>query len=187
MPFTFKSAEIPEVKIIEGQRFEDDRGYFCESFREEDFVGHGIPPLVQENHSFSQPYTIRGMHYQLNPKAQGKLVYCVKGFITDYAVDIRQGSPTYGKHVRVVLSGDSKTTRMVYVPPGFAHGFQVGSTTAHVIYKVTDYYSPEHEASIRWNDPEVGISWSPHTPVLAPKDANAPLLGEAKNNFVYGE
>lgn len=187
MSFTCKSTEIPEVKIIEGRRFEDKRGYFCESFRVEDFESIGLPAFVQENHSFSHPYTIRGMHYQLNPKAQGKLVYCVSGIITDFAVDIRKGSPTYGEHVRVVLSGDSVATRMVYVPPGFAHGFQVGSTTAHVIYKVTDYYSPEHEASIRWNDPAIGIKWSEQTPLIAPKDAEAPLFGEAENNFVYGE
>jgi len=188
MSFTFSPAsELPEVVIIEGRRFKDERGFFSESFRADDFEAHGIPPFVQENHSRSSSPCIRGLHYQLNPKAQGKLVYCISGFIVDVAVDIRKGSPTYGKWVTIPL--DVNNMRAVYIPPGFAHGFFAhGLHDAHVVYKVTEYYSPEHDRCIRWNDPDINLVWGP-SPMFAlkisDKDANAPLLKDADNNFVY--
>lgn len=179
---------MPEVLFITGKRFADGRGYFCESFRQSEFDEQGLPPFVQENHSFSKPNTLRGLHYQINPKAQGKLVYCVSGEIWDYVVDIRRDSPTYGKYAKFFLSGEDMTQlSMVYVPPGFAHGFYVtGMYPAHVVYKVTDYYSPQHEGSVRWNDPTINIYWENVNPIITDKDMNAPLLEDAKNNFVYG-
>ncbi len=175
---------LSEVITIEGPRFEDERGFFSESFRSNDFEAHGIPPFVQENHSYSTPFCFRGLHYQLNPYAQGKLVYCVSGAIWDFVVDIRQGSPTYGKWAKIKL-WPNEGLRMVYVPPGFAHGFHsVGTENSHVIYKVTDYYSPDHERNIKWDDPKIGIVIT-GVEKIADKDANAPLLKDAENNFVY--
>ena len=184
-----QSEELPDVLWIVGKKFPDDRGYFCESFRQSEFEQQGLPPFVQENHSFSKPITFRGLHYQINPKAQGKLVHCVSGEIWDYVVDIRKGSPTYGKHVKFFLNGEDITHfNMVYVPPGFAHGFYVtGMYPAHVVYKVTEYYSPQHEGSVRWDDPFLDICKSDVEPmIISDKDMNAPLLKDATNNFVYG-
>jgi len=191
MSFTFiPTSELPEVVIIEGRRFKDGRGFFSESFRDNEFRMNGIPPFVQENHSRSAPPCLRGLHYQLNPKAQGKLVYCVAGHIVDVAVDIRKWSKTYGKWVKVEL--DENNGRMLYIPPGFAHGFLAyGLHIAHVVYKVTEYYSAEHDRCIRWNDPEIGIEWGPQhwydnkAFKISNKDAEAPLLKDADNNFVF--
>ena len=184
MTFIFTPIpELPEVIIIEGQRFNDERGFFSESFRVSEFEQYGIPPFVQENHSRSRPEVFRGLHYQLEPKAQGKLVYCVSGFIDDFVVDIRKGSVTYGNYVKIDLG--AKQNKMVYVPPGFAHGFfAYGGADAHVVYKVTEYYSAEHERSIRWDDPDIGIDILAARLNISDKDANAPLLKDAENNFV---
>jgi len=183
MSFDFNpTSGLPGVIVISGRRFSDERGFFSESFRVNEFEKHGIPPFVQENHSRSSPPCFRGLHYQLHPKAQGKLVYCVSGVIKDFAVDIRQGSPTFGKWVEIDLS--SSNMRMVYVPPGYAHGFfAYGLQDAHVIYKVTEYYSPEHDRAIRANDPAIGIPLRDMK--VSEKDLNAPLLKEAENNFFY--
>jgi dTDP-4-dehydrorhamnose 3,5-epimerase len=187
MSFTFTPTHIPEVIIIDGKRFKDERGFFSESFRVDEFEKNGIPPFVQENHSFSQPPCLRGLHYQLNPKAQGKLVYCVAGSIIDVAVDIRKGSPNYAKWVKVELNEGNG--RMLYIPPGFAHGFLAGGIDGtDVIYKTTEYYSPEHDRCIRPNDPEIGIRWDYvgfECCKMSDKDKNAPLLKDADNNFVY--
>jgi dTDP-4-dehydrorhamnose 3,5-epimerase len=186
MSFIFTpSSKLPEVIVIKLQRFTDERGFFSESFRVDEFEKYGIPSFVQENRSRSIPPTFRGLHYQLNPMAQGKLVYCVSGLITDFIVDIRQGSPTYGEWDRVSLN--EHNNKMVYVPPGFAHGFfAYGKNDAHVLYKVTNYYSKEHERSIRWSDPDIGIVFTDADDLkISDKDANAPLLKDAENNFHY--
>ena len=137
-------------------------------------------PFVQDNHSRSARGVLRGLHYQLPPMAQGKLVRVVSGEIYDVAVDIRRGSKTFGQWFGVTLSADNK--RQLWVPPGFAHGFVVTSDTADVIYKVTAYYSPEHDRGIRWNDPDIGIEWplAGLQPLLSGKDTNAPLLKDAE-------
>jgi dTDP-4-dehydrorhamnose 3,5-epimerase len=186
---TFKPDDMfPGVISITGKRFADDRGFFCESFRQSEFEEQGFRPFVQENHSFSKANTFRGLHYQLKPRSQGKLVYCVAGEIWDYVVDIRKKSPTYGRWKQFYLTSGMSQLDMIYVPPGFAHGFYVsGMEPAHVIYKVTDYYSPGHERSIRWNDPDLNISYRSTRPIMSDKDINAPLLKDAENNFVYGE
>lgn len=185
VPFTFTPQGIPDVQLIEAQAFGDDRGFFAETYKASDFLAHGIPAFVQDNLSHSQRGVLRGLHYQKNPAAQGKLVMVVRGEIFDVAVDIRRGSPTYGRWVGAVLS--ERNHRLLWVPPGFAHGFCVVSDCADVLYKVTSEYSPTHDRGIRWDDPQVCIHWpqgSP-SPSLSPKDADAPFLDAADNNFVY--
>lgn len=184
MSFIFtQSSVLPEVMIIEGKRFEDERGFFSETFRSNEFEKYDIPPFVQENHSRSSPLCFRGLHYQLNPCAQGKLVRCVSGSIYDFVVDIRLGSPTYGKVIKINLTEQSN--KMVYVPPGFAHGFfSYGLKDVHVLYKVTNYYSAEHDRGIRWNDPTFKITLGGQVNI-SEKDASAPLLKDAENNFDY--
>lgn len=185
MPFRFEQLEIPEVILVEPKAFADHRGYFVETYKRSDFEANGIPEIfVQDNHSHSVRGVLRGLHYQMDPKAQGKLVSVIQGEIFDVAVDIREGSPTYGRWVGVTLS--AKDHRMLYVPAGFAHGFCVVSNEADVVYKVTEEYAPEVDRGIRWNDPEVGVRWPTEQPILSPKDAQLPLLRAADNNFVYG-
>ncbi|BAT71078.1 dTDP-4-dehydrorhamnose 3,5-epimerase [Thermosulfidibacter takaii ABI70S6] len=188
MPFEFIKTEIPEVIIVKPIVFNDDRGFFMEFYKESEFREAGIDEcFVQDNHSKSVKGVLRGLHYQLSPKAQGKLVRCVRGSIFDVAVDIRKGSPTFGKYVAVELSEENKL--MLWIPKGFAHGFLTLSETAEIIYKVSGAeYSLEHDRSIRWNDPEIGINWPiDDEPILSPKDKCAPLLKDAEINFVYGE
>ena len=184
MPFTFARLEIPDVILIEPRIHSDDRGYFLESYKHSEFTEFGISDVfVQSNHSHSAGGVLRGLHYQLNPRAQGKLVTAIHGEIFDVAVDIRQGSPTYGKWVGEVLS--SANHRLLYIPPGFAHGFCVLSDAADVIYQVTTEYSREHDRGILWNDPAIGVRWPVEAPQLSPKDASQPRLCDADNNFVY--
>jgi len=184
MPFEFKRLEIPEIILIDPQVFPDERGFFMETYRYSDFANFGLEErFVQDNHSRSARGVLRGLHYQKPPKPQGKLVRVVVGEIFDVAVDIRKGSPTYGKWVGVRLSAESK--QMLYIPPGFAHGFCVLSEEAEVIYKVTEEYSRPHEAGIIWNDPEVGIDWPIEQPILSCKDAALPTLTRADNCFRY--
>lgn len=184
MPFRFEKLEIPEVILVEAKAFEDHRGYFVETYKRADFEAHGIPELfVQDNHSYSVRSVLRGLHYQLHPKAQGKLIGVIQGAIFDVAVDIRRGSPTYGCWVGVTLT--AKEHRMLYVPPGFAHGFCVVSDEADVVYKVTEEYAPELDRGILWNDPELGIPWPVQAPLLSPQDACLPPLKGADHNFVY--
>lgn len=188
MPFQFTPQVIPEVILVEARAFPDERGFFMETFKQSEFVRGGIRRnFVQDNFSFSRRGTLRGLHYQLNPAAQGKLVACLQGEIYDVAVDIRRGSPTYGQWVGVVLSAENR--RMLWVPEGFAHGFQALSEGTMVWYKVTSEYSPADERGIRWDDPALGIDWPLRgEALLSPKDRVLPTLaelGKADNNFVY--
>jgi dTDP-4-dehydrorhamnose 3,5-epimerase len=184
MPFTFKRLSIPDVILIEPQSFSDDRGFFFESFKESDFFANGIDKkFVQDNFSHSVNSVIRGLHFQKAPKAQAKLVIVLKGKISDVAVDIRKNSPTYGKWVSEILSGD--THNLLYVPEGFAHGFCVISDEADVLYKVSNEYSQEHERSIIWNDPKLDIQWPIKKPIISNKDNKLSLLENLDNDFVY--
>ena len=168
-------TKIPDVWIIEPRVFGDERGFFFESYNEKAFnEATGVSPrFVQDNHSKSVKGVLRGLHYQLPPRAQGKLVRVVQGEVFDVAVDIRKDSPTYGQWVGEVLSADNK--KQLWIPPGFAHGFLTLSDTAEFLYKTTDTWSPEHERSIIWNDPTLNIDWPLNgiVPQLAAKDAAA--------------
>jgi len=184
MPFSFKKLEIPEVLLIQARYFPDDRGFFLENFKESVFYENGIKTkFVQDNLSHSIRDVLRGLHYQKNPKAQAKLVSAVSGEIFDVAVDIRKGSPTFGKWVGEILS--DKNHRLLYVPEGFAHGFCVLSEVADVLYKVNQEYSPENEKGILWNDNEIKINWPINNPILVQKDLELTLLKDADNNFDY--
>jgi len=185
MPFAFKRLEIPGVLLIEPKVFEDERGFFMETYKMPDFVTAGIKGnFVQENHSRSTKGVLRGLHYQNPPFAQGKLVRVVRGEIFDVTVDIRKGSPTWGKWVGVILSEENKN--ILYVPAGLAHGFCVLSEIAEVIYKTTNVYSAESEAGIIWNDEDLNIEWPVKEPVLSEKDKNLPSLNNADIRFYYG-
>lgn len=174
------ATAIPDVLVIEPRVFGDERGFFFESFNQQAFdeaVGSKIV-FVQDNHSKSAKNVLRGLHYQLPPKAQGKLVRVVQGEVFDVAVDIRKESATYGRWVGEVLSAENK--RQLWIPPGFAHGFLTLSETAEFLYKTTEYYSPEHERCIRWDDPDLSIAWQlSDSPQLSARDAVAPYLAEA--------
>jgi len=185
MPFRFDRLQIPDIILIEAKRFPDQRGSFMETYKRSEFAAHGIPhTFVQCNSSYSVRGVLRGLHYQMHPQAQGKLVTVLTGQIFDVAVDIRRGSPTYGRWVGEVLSAESG--RMIYVPEGFAHGFCVLSQEADVLYMVTDEYAGELERGIVWNDPEIGVQWPISDPVLSARDAQLPLLKDADNNFEIG-
>lgn len=182
MAFEFTRLEIPEVILVVPQRFADERGFFAETYKRSQFAANGIPErFVQDNLSHSLRHVLRGLHYQKQPKAQGKLVTALKGQIFDVAVDIRRGSSTYGNWVGEVLSDED--FRMLYVPPGFAHGFIVMSEEADVQYKVTQEYAPELDRGIIWNDLAVGVAWPCDAPLLSPKDAVLPSLADADNDF----
>jgi len=182
--FRFKRLKIPDVIFIEPQLFPDDRGVFLESFKESEFILNGIEKkFVQDNFSHSTKGVLRGMHYQINPKAQAKLVTVLKGKIFDVAVDIRKNSPTFGKWVTVILSEDNH--ELMYIPEGFAHGFCVLSESADVLYKVTNEYASEHEKGIIWNDPKINISWPIKNPIISNKDKELPILENLENNFIY--
>ena len=180
-------TKIPDVWVIEPRVFGDDRGFFFESFNEKAFneaTGNKLP-FVQDNHSRSVMGVLRGLHYQLPPRAQGKLVRVVQGEVFDVAVDIRKDSPTFGQWVAEILSAENK--KQLWIPPGFAHGFLTLSETAEFLYKTTDYWSPEHERAIIWNDPAIDIAWplSGAQPMLAAKDAagTAFVSAEIPANF----
>ena len=184
MPFRFTRLELPEVVLIEPKVFPDERGFFLETYKYSEFFRNGISePFVQENHSHSSRGTIRGLHYQKNPKAQGKLVRVVVGEIFDVVIDIRRGSPRYGKWIGVNLSAENN--KMLYIPPGFAHGACVVSQEAGLLYRVTGEYAPECEAGVIWNDPVIGINWPVKEPILSSRDQAWPPLLDADNNFVY--
>src|SRR6185312_14266167 len=171
-------TEIPGLLIIEPKRIGDSRGFFTETFRAETYAAAGMRhAFVQDNWSRSTRGVLRGLHLQ-NPNAQGKLVTAARGEILDVAVDVRAGSPTFGRHVAVTLSEENG--RQLYIPRGFAHGFLVLSETADFFYKCDAYYSPADELAIRWNDPAIGIKWPIREPILSPRDASAPLLSDAK-------
>lgn len=181
-------TDIKGVYIFEPNVFGDHRGWFMESFSEQKMVEKGLDlTFVQDNHSFSaQKGTLRGLHYQLNPKAQTKLVRCTRGVIFDVAVDIRKGSPTFGKWFGLELSAENK--KQLLIPKGFAHGFMTLTDDVEVQYKVDELYAPECDRGILWNDPSIGIEWPIDvTPVLSEKDEKAPFLKDADNNFSYGD
>ena len=184
MPFQFHPLAIPDVILVEPQRFGDSRGFFMETYQFETFAANGITPrFVQDNHSRSARGVLRGLHYQKEPVAQGKLLKVVIGEIFDVAVDIRRGSPTFGQWVGEILSAENG--RLLYVPPGFAHGFCVLSETADLIYKTTNYYHPESEKGILWNDPQIGVAWPIVEPLLSARDQSLPTLAEADFNFQF--
>jgi len=172
---------IEGVLILEPKVFGDERGFFMESFNQQRFdaaVGHGVA-FVQDNHSRSTKGVLRGLHYQLPPHAQGKLVRVTRGSVFDVAVDVRISSPTFGAWVGVELSGENH--RQLWLPPGMAHGFLVTSDSADFLYKTTDYYAPASEACIRWDDPELAIAWPDvgAAPTVSPKDSQGARLGDA--------
>jgi dTDP-4-dehydrorhamnose 3,5-epimerase len=170
---------IPDVLLIEPEVFGDDRGLFFESFNQERFekaLGRRVN-FVQDNHSRSAKGVLRGLHYQLPPKAQGKLVRVIQGEVFDVAVDIRKSSPTFGKWVGEILSSDNK--KQMWIPEGFAHGFVTLSDTSEFLYKVTDFYSKEYEGAIRWNDTDLNIAWPTKEVSLALKDETAKSFKEA--------
>ncbi len=167
-------TELPGVLIVEPDRFGDDRGFFQEIWHADRYAEAGIPgPFVQDNLSFSAHGVLRGLHFQ-NPNGQGKLVYALAGEVFDVAVDIRRGSPNFGKWTGVTLSAEN--ARQFYVPAGFAHGFCVTGESALFAYKCTDLFNAAAEGAIRWDDPEIGIDWPLAEPAVSPRDADAPLL-----------
>jgi len=178
----FRPTRLPEVVVVIPRVFEDERGYFLESWRRDKFAAAGIvADFVQDNHSHSVRYTLRGLHYQIR-RPQGKLLRVTSGEVLDVAVDIRRSSPRFGQWVGVVLS--EANHRMLWVPRGFAHGYLCLSEQVDLLYKCTDFYSPEHERAIRWNDDTVGVDWglpSDVDPILSTKDAGAPGLDEAES------
>lgn len=178
-------TEIEDVIIIEPKNFRDNRGWFIESYSKVKFIEHGINiEFVQDNHSFSaQKGTLRGLHFQIDPKAQSKLVRCTKGKILDVAVDLRKDSPTYKKWIAEELSQEN--SRQLLIPKGFAHGFLTLTDNVEVQYKVDEYYDPECDRSIRFDDPEIDVNWGIYSPILSEKDMKAPCLSDSNVNFNY--
>jgi dTDP-4-dehydrorhamnose 3,5-epimerase len=172
-----RETTLPGVLLIEPEVFGDDRGFFMETYRLDEFRAKGIGDVfVQDNHSRSARGVLRGLHYQ-EPNAQGKLVRCTRGAIYDVAVDIRRGSPSFGRWVGIDLTEANKL--MLWIPPGFAHGFCAMEEGSDLVYKCTTVYDPAADRAILWNDPEIGIEWPITEPVLSGKDAAAPRLAEA--------
>lgn len=176
-------TDLPGVRIIEPKVFEDRRGFFMESWNRRTFAALGIhDDFVQDNHSRSSYGTLRGLHYQAAP-GQAKLVRAVSGEVFDVAVDVRWGSPTFGRWVGVTLSAENR--RMLYIPVGYAHGFCVTSEVADFVYKVTSYYAPADERGIAWDDPAIGVAWPLSDPLLSDRDRRHPLLADAPRDYVY--
>ena len=176
-------TDLAEIVVLEPQVFGDTRGFFLEAFNASAYADAGIEALgsggagiVQINHSQSVRGTVRGLHFQ-QPQGQGKLIWVVAGVVFDVAVDVRRGSPTFGQHAAVELSADNH--HVVWIPAGFAHGFAVLSERADFMYACTDYYAPDCEHGIRWNDPAVGIDWPVDAPIISDRDRQAPLLADA--------
>lgn len=181
----FVRTEISDVILVKPKVFGDERGFFMESYRKSLFQANGITPeFIQDNHSKSAKGVLRGLHYQLDPKAQGKLVRCVAGSVFDVAVDIRRGSPTFGKWVGFELSAENK--QMLWIPAGFAHGFVTLEDNTEFLYKTTGEYAPECDRGIKFDDTEIGIEWPEIGELLlSEKDKKQPLLKDAEINFVY--
>jgi len=172
-----RETTLPGVLLIEPEVFLDDRGWFMETFNAATFEAHGLPPVfLQDNQSFSQKNVLRGLHYQLE-QPQGKLVRCTRGRILDVAVDIRRSSPNFGRHTSAIL--DDENRHMLWIAPGFAHGFSVLSDSAEVLYKCSTLRHASSERSILWNDPDLAIDWQVATPIVSAKDAAAPPLRRA--------
>jgi len=189
MTLSFESLDIPAVKVIRPRKYGDDRGFFSETFSKRDFAEVGIDvEFVQDNHSLSRAKgVLRGLHYQLPPFAQDKLVRVTRGRVFDVAVDVRKGSPTYAHWVGVELSAEK--WNQLFVPKGFAHAYLTLEPDTEFLYKVSNHYAPECIQSIRFDDPAIGIAWPGDASdfILSPKDANAPVLANANNPFVFGE
>lgn len=182
----FTKTDLPGVVVVEPKVFGDHRGWFMETYSKKNYEEAGINiDFVQDNQSMSATKgTLRGLHFQLNPKAQTKLVRCTQGSIFDVAVDIRHGSPTFGQWFGTLLTAENK--KQLFIPQGFAHGFMTLTDDVEVQYKCDNLYSPEHDGGILWNDPEIGIEWPMDIhPILSEKDEKAPLLKDVKTNFVY--
>jgi dTDP-4-dehydrorhamnose 3,5-epimerase len=172
-----EETPLPGVLVVRPEAFGDARGFFFESFRSERYAAAGIPgPFVQDNVSRSARGILRGLHFQ-EPRAQGKLVFVTHGAAFDVVVDVRRGSSHFGKSFALDLTDENHT--QLWIPPGFAHGFCVTSEIADFTYKCTEFYAPENERTIRWDDPDLAIDWPTRTPTLSPKDAAAPLLRDA--------
>jgi len=182
MPPKFIETDLPGVIIIESEVYTDSRGHFMETFHQKKYADFGISrPFVQDNYSHSRKGTLRGLHYQLkNP--QGKLVYVTTGSIYDVAVDIRRGSPTFGRWAGINLSSENR--RQLFIPEGFAHGFCVLSDTADFFYKCTDFYVPGDDHGILWSDPEIGIDWPVQDPILSEKDKRLMTLAESSKDLL---
>lgn len=186
--FKFSRAKISGILVIEAKAFSDFRGFFMESYNLKDFEANGFTEkFVQDNHSQSKKGVLRGVHYQNLPSSMGKLVRCMKGKIFDVGVDIRKGSPTFGQWYSEILSDENN--KMLYFPPGFAHGFLSLTDDSHVYYKCTGMYSKENESAIAWNDPDIGIKWPVDEVggkvILSDKDKVHPQLKNAVNNHVF--
>ena len=179
MPFTFQPTELPGVILIEPRVFPDERGFFLESYRASEFTAAGIADqFVQDNHSYSDRGVLRGIHYQLPPHAQGKLVQVIAGAALDVAVDLRRSSPTFGAYEAYELSGENH--RMLYIPPGFGHAFLALKNGTHFVYKCTAEYHKDSEAGVRWDDSEIGIRWPKMSILVSDKDRVLPALTEAE-------
>lgn len=176
-------TEIKDVKIVEPDVFGDNRGWFMESYSYKKYKDLGIDAVfIQDNRSRTEKKgTLRGLHFQTAPMAQSKLLFCTKGAIMDVAVDLRKNSPTYLKWISVELTEDNK--KQIFIPKGFAHGFVTLTDNVEVMYKVDEYYSPENDRSIRFDDPQIAVSWGVTDPILSAKDRNAPLLKDSDVNF----
>jgi dTDP-4-dehydrorhamnose 3,5-epimerase len=181
MNFELQELSIPDVYRIKAKSFFDARGFFMETYKKSTFDMLGLPNFVQDNYSQSCYGVLRGLHFQKDPCAQGKLVRCVKGNIWDVAVDIRPQSRTFGKWLAEPLNDDNH--HMLFIPPGFAHGFLVLSEQADVIYKTTAEYAPDCDAGIRWDDPDLAIDWPIEIPIVSAKDAELPTLKEYQAKF----
>lgn len=177
------TLDIPDVKILVPQYFEDHRGYFSEVYSEKSCISVGINTnFIQDNHSYSKfKGTIRGFHFQNNPKSQTKLVRCVRGEILDVVVDMRKDSPTYGHYVSVKLTAENR--KQIFIPKGFLHAFMTLTDDCEVIYKVDEFYDSDLDRSIAWNDPSINFSWGIKEPILSDKDRLAPLLKDSDINF----
>ncbi len=186
MSFEFHRLNIPDIILVQPERFDDDRGYFLETYKYSSFRKGGISErFVQDNYSCSKQGVLRGLHYQRPPQAQGKLVSVRKGEVFDVVVDIRVGSPTYGEWIGHNLSAEDHN--MLYIPVGFAHGFQVISPLAEVFYKVTAEYAPEMNSGIVWDDSALKIPWPIPDPILSSQDETWPKLIDADQQFIHGE
>ena len=182
MNFKFTTNQFAGVVVVEPRQFRDERGYFSETYKNSIFKDNGIADnFVQDNHSYSVYGVVRGLHFQVQPKAQAKLVRCIQGEIYDCIVDLRKSSPTFGKYFGINLSAENGL--MLYVPAGFAHGFSTLSKTAEVVYKVSEEYDQKCEFGLKFDDPQIGIDWKVKDPIVSPKDLILPLLKDLKTTF----
>jgi dTDP-4-dehydrorhamnose 3,5-epimerase len=180
MPFTFTNLEISGLVLVEPRVFPDARGFFLESYKESEFRQGGIAHyFVQDNHSQSKKNVLRGLHFQRRPRAQGKLVRVIQGSVWDVMVDLRKDSPTYKRWLGMEISEENN--RMLFIPPGFAHGFVTLSEVAHLLYKCTEEYDPVLDAGVRWNDPDIGVKWPVRDPIVSDKDKSLPFLRELES------